>query len=278
MLPARVAWCLRLAAGLSMLAVSPFQTPSGDQRTAATLPAGRLSFGAFTARFGEQGAFTLEGDEWPAFRGTWKTDGAQVELVSPAGPNVPDGCDGPGRYRFHVEDRRVSFDLVSDGCEPRRMILDRSTWGPAGEPKAIAPQGAWSFPDRSHSARRTGRHRVRSQIRRHTRSVPATGSTASRTAAPRRWWSPSSASPSGGRRSPDRSSRCGARYICGRWSAASCCRMSRSGWRGQHARIGRGPRWRSSCHRGNATGAATCRLQAARWSRMLNRRADRRQR
>ena len=68
------------------------------------------------------------------FNGSWKADGGQIELLVPKGI---DGCDGPGRYRFRVEDRRVTFDLVSDDCEPRRMILDRSTWAPAGEARVI---------------------------------------------------------------------------------------------------------------------------------------------
>ena len=78
------------------------------------------------------GTFTLEGEGWPAFKGTWKADGGEIELLAPNGPN---GCTGPGRYRFRVDDRRLSFDLVSDDCAPRRMILDRSTWRPAGEAK-----------------------------------------------------------------------------------------------------------------------------------------------
>jgi outer membrane protein assembly factor BamB len=138
MRPADLARCLRVAASLGLLAALPFRIVSGGQQTASTLPTGPLSFGAFTARFVQQGTFTLVGAEWPAFNGTWKADGGLIELVSLAGPNGPDGCDGPGRYRFRVEDRRVSFDLVSDHCEPRRMILDRSTWGPAGEPKVVA--------------------------------------------------------------------------------------------------------------------------------------------
>src|SRR5206468_10343824 len=38
-----------------------------------------------------------------------------------------------GRYRLRIDGQRVGFDLVADDCVPRRMILDRSTWRPAGE-------------------------------------------------------------------------------------------------------------------------------------------------
>src|SRR4029453_6200974 len=49
-----------------------------------------------------------------------------------------------GRYRFRlnvpatdVAGRRMTLDVVADACTPRRMILDRSTWRPAGEPDVI---------------------------------------------------------------------------------------------------------------------------------------------
>ena len=112
----------RLLASLSLLASAALPAP-------AQLPDSPLTFGAFVARFGSDGSFTLEGQGWPAFKGTWKTAGEQVELATSGGPA---GCDAPGRYRFRLEGGRVSFALVSDGCTPRRMIVDRSTWSPAG--------------------------------------------------------------------------------------------------------------------------------------------------
>lgn len=98
------------------------------------LPSYPLQFAAFSARFGTEGAFTLEGSGWPTFKGTWKASGAEIEILT---PGVPDGCDKPGRYRFRTESRRIIFDLVADACVARRMILDRSTWRPAGEKEPI---------------------------------------------------------------------------------------------------------------------------------------------
>jgi outer membrane protein assembly factor BamB len=97
------------------------------------LPAHPLTFGVFTARFDPAGAFTLEGDRWPTFKGHWKAKGDEVEFTVAEGPK---GCEGPGRYRVTTAGARVSFSLVSDECTPRRMILDRSTWAPAGTSKA----------------------------------------------------------------------------------------------------------------------------------------------
>jgi outer membrane protein assembly factor BamB len=119
---------------LIALAAIPSTFASGGQAT-APLPSDPLSFGAFTAHFVPDGTFTLEGQGWPGFKGSWKAEAGQIELLVPTGTN---GCDRAGRYRFRVDGRRLRFDLVSDNCEPRRMILDGSTWGPAGETRVVA--------------------------------------------------------------------------------------------------------------------------------------------
>ena len=122
-------------AGVLALSVVAAQAVLFGGQASALLPAGPLSFGAFTARFQPDGTFALDGEGWPPFKGTWKTDGQQIELIVPA--NAPGGCGGPGRYQFRVDGRRVSFDLVADACEPRRMILDHSSWLPAGDARPI---------------------------------------------------------------------------------------------------------------------------------------------
>jgi outer membrane protein assembly factor BamB len=106
-----------------------------EQETAQRVPSVRLTFGAFVAQFGSDGRFTIEGEGWPSFKGAWKTDGSQVELVSSSGPS---GCTGAGHYRYRVDGSRLRFDLASDDCTPRRMILDRSTWSPALEAKTVS--------------------------------------------------------------------------------------------------------------------------------------------
>lgn len=100
----------------------------------AELPSYPMAFGAFNLRFDPGGTFLLEGRGWPGFLGTWKMSGSEIELVVSGGPG---GCDVPGRYRVSNEAKRVGFDVVADDCRVRRMILDRSRWAPAGEPKVI---------------------------------------------------------------------------------------------------------------------------------------------
>jgi outer membrane protein assembly factor BamB len=99
-----------------------------------TVPSGPLKFGGFVARFDGDRTFTLEGKGWPPFKGTWSAEGTRIELVT---PGAQDGCDKPGRYEFKVEQARIHFDVVTDACTPRRMILDRSTWRPADEAVAV---------------------------------------------------------------------------------------------------------------------------------------------
>jgi outer membrane protein assembly factor BamB len=109
-----------LAALLSLTVAAPAQTPG--------LPATPLTFGFFTVRFETGGAFSLQGDGWPTFTGTWTLSGGELRLETPA---VRD-CGAAGRYTVRQTAGRVQLALVSDDCVPRRMILDRSDWRPAG--------------------------------------------------------------------------------------------------------------------------------------------------
>jgi outer membrane protein assembly factor BamB len=93
------------------------------------VPSGPLAFGMFIARFGSDGTFTLEGRDWSSFKGTWKAEASEIELRTPGEQD----CDGPGRYLVAVQGTRLTLDLVSDACAPRRMVLDHSTWRPSGE-------------------------------------------------------------------------------------------------------------------------------------------------
>ena len=80
--------------------------PSGlaQDRPARPMPAEPLKFGGFSARFGADGLFALEGQGWPPFKGTCKREGGEIELQT-AGDSAG-GCDKAGRYR-------VTFDGVA---------------------------------------------------------------------------------------------------------------------------------------------------------------------
>ena len=129
---AGVALGAALVGSIGVVIAAPQSSPGGRGQA---IPAAPLTFGAFTATFGADGAFSLAGQGWPALKGTWTASGGTVEILTPGGPK---GCEGPGRYTFAVERQRATFALQSDACELRRMVLDHSTWVPAGTPRAAA--------------------------------------------------------------------------------------------------------------------------------------------
>jgi outer membrane protein assembly factor BamB len=108
-----------------------------SQQTQVQLPTSRLKFGVFVAQFDPTGTFTLEGDRWPKLIGKWKTTGDEIELSL---TNAPERCGGPGRYRFQSDGSHVNFEVVSDDCVPRRMILNGSNWSPESEVKLVTPR------------------------------------------------------------------------------------------------------------------------------------------
>jgi len=126
---------LVLAIGIAVVDVSI--SADASQQTDVRLPSYPLRFGVFVVRFDPGGTYKLEGDRWPTLAGSYKTKGNEIEVSTSGGPK---GCEGPGRYRLQVDAKHVSFDLVSDECMPRRMILSRSTWSPVGEVKTTAPR------------------------------------------------------------------------------------------------------------------------------------------
>jgi outer membrane protein assembly factor BamB/protein tyrosine phosphatase (PTP) superfamily phosphohydrolase (DUF442 family) len=104
---------------------------------AADLPSDPMKFGVFTARFDPGGTFMLEGQGWPRLNGNWKRNGDEVELTTSGGP---EGCDRTSKYRVSVQDKGMSFALISDDCRLRKMIVDRSVWRPAEETVVVPPR------------------------------------------------------------------------------------------------------------------------------------------
>ena len=93
-------------------------------------PSAPLHYRLFTITFAADGALSLEGRGWPAFKGTWKAVKDEVTIATTGGPA---GCVAAGRYRFRTEGTQLLLTLVADDCVPRRMILHESVWLPQGE-------------------------------------------------------------------------------------------------------------------------------------------------
>ena len=121
----------RLAAVFLVLFAGVIVTAQELQHQLSSTP---LKFGAFIARFDPAGTFTLKGQGWPAQHGNWKLTGSELELTMVGGPG---GCDGVGRYRMGMQGSSVSFELVSDECRVRTMILNGSRWTPEAQPRVV---------------------------------------------------------------------------------------------------------------------------------------------
>ena len=100
-----------------------------QQPPSASPPSSLLRFREFTMRFAPDGAFELQGVGYPTFKGTWKLNGPEVEIVA---PNLRGECPEPARYRVRQENQWTILEAVKDPCEGRIFFLDRSTWLPDG--------------------------------------------------------------------------------------------------------------------------------------------------
>jgi len=128
---------LALLLAIGIVTTSTPRPADASRQTDVQVPSSKLTFGAFAAQFDSNRTFTLEGKGWPSMKGNWKSKGDEIELSMSGGP---DGCSGPGRYRIHLDGSHITFDVISDECTVRKMIIDRSTWVPPGEVKIIAPR------------------------------------------------------------------------------------------------------------------------------------------
>ena len=127
-----IAGLITMAATNLVAAQNSLTQPATQQNS---LPSYPLKFGVFVAQFDPVGTFTLQGTGWPALKGTWKNVSAnEIELSLSGGPG---GCDKVGRYQFQAVGKHLSFVLVSDECQVRKMILGQSDWAPADETKVI---------------------------------------------------------------------------------------------------------------------------------------------
>jgi outer membrane protein assembly factor BamB len=119
-----------MCGGLMATAVVAQQKPSAAQ----SIPPVPLSYGFLSATFAADGTFIITGQGWPKLAGTYKTANGEIEVVL-ATPMT--GCAENGKYRYAVDGKRVTFELVTDTCQVRKMMLGGSSWLPEGEKPPI---------------------------------------------------------------------------------------------------------------------------------------------
>jgi outer membrane protein assembly factor BamB len=123
------------AAVVLLTSLSP--RAQSTQAPVPALPTVPLTYGFLAATFGADGTFVITGQGWPRLAGTWKASKGEVEF---AVPGAPAGCTEPGKYRYRLDGHELGFELVSDACQSRRMMIGGSTWLPAGEKPIIPPR------------------------------------------------------------------------------------------------------------------------------------------
>lgn len=145
---------LLIAVALIALGVPAVESRFQPEQSASSMPAGPLAFRTYTARFAADGRFELAGaiEGMGTFRldGSWSRQGDRLNLVGTfdaaaaklfAVVGMPPealACPGSGTYRVGIDGPDVTIDAVSDTCDPRRLLLDRSRWRPAGTPERAA--------------------------------------------------------------------------------------------------------------------------------------------
>ena len=115
------------------LSVSVIFQGTRAQNQSFALPDYPLTLGVFVMHFYSGGTFSIEGKGWPTVNGSWKLNGSELELMGVG----PGSCEVTGRYRLRREGKGLGFELISDECRTRKMILNGSSWRSADEPKTI---------------------------------------------------------------------------------------------------------------------------------------------
>ncbi len=126
--------CIRPSARLPLFVITVAVAAASAQQPTPAIPSTPLRYGAFTLKLSPDGAFALNGQGWPPFKGTWKAEQDELTISTAGGPQ---SCGTVGRYRVRVEGTRLLLTVVADDCVPRRMILHDSTWRPDGDRPAI---------------------------------------------------------------------------------------------------------------------------------------------
>ncbi len=137
-IPATLRPTLIAALLVVMLPAAPDVGLSAPQQ-AAPLPAGELAHGMFLGRFSqEKNSVEISGGDFPPLIFSMEIEGSEIRLTS---TEAPEGCRGPGRYGFDVEDGVLHLNLISDECGLRRTVLDNSAWRPSDRP--------YTYPERA---------------------------------------------------------------------------------------------------------------------------------
>ena len=82
------------------------------------LPSGALAYGGFAGEFRADGTFSIAGQGWPTFKGTWKAEGTQIALALPQPEKLAQGLAESQvlarAVKWHSERRVLPKEILSD--------------------------------------------------------------------------------------------------------------------------------------------------------------------
>ena len=115
-----VALVLVLVGGTSVARAAEFQPGSYSGL--------RLRGDKVALRFDHNGKFILTDEDGKALvEGTYKVTKNEIEFTDETGPMAAKGAK-PGKYKWKLEDKKLSFTKVEDESEGRSKGITRTTW------------------------------------------------------------------------------------------------------------------------------------------------------
>ncbi len=83
--------------------------------------------GNWSIEFDGASKITVRGDGEIAAEGTYKINGEELEISDKSGPRSC-GEESAGKYKWHLEGKKLSFVTIEDACEGRAQVLTSQSW------------------------------------------------------------------------------------------------------------------------------------------------------
>src|SRR4030095_9477985 len=82
----------------------------------------------WSMNFGDHNRVTFTRDGEIAVEGTYKITGDELEVTDEKGPMACGGEQKTGKYRWKMEEKKLTLTKVSDLCEGRARALTSLVW------------------------------------------------------------------------------------------------------------------------------------------------------
>jgi hypothetical protein len=119
-------WTIRLAALLVvLLALGAVARTEDFKKGAYSVTAGGAKW---AINFGDNNKLTFTRDGEIAAEGTYKVTGDELEVTDERGPIACGGEQKTGKYKWRLEEKKLTMTKVEDPCEGRAHALTSHVW------------------------------------------------------------------------------------------------------------------------------------------------------